>query len=158
MTKVRKTQKVQHFKKWYTEAIGNLFFGGFGNVPQTTLEKLINEATDSDFFLARELTYNQQVENKDNYGMIGAAFSGIGGILENAYRTFVNPKNKDYEEVPATAIERAIVGATLFSEIMTMAGRNYGGADLNRIMERVQNMMDRELSKKYKDPNISSIS
>lgn len=142
------------FQRWYTETIGNLFFGGFGNVPQKGMEKLINTATDSDFFYAKDLTYNQQLKNADNYGMQGAAFSGLWDLTKTFYRVMAGPDNRFGEHVHITGTERQIVAATMLSEILTMSGNNPGGADLNRIFERINDMMNRELSKKYKDPDI----
>lgn len=145
------------WQKWYTESIGNLFFGGFGNGPQLAMEQSVNTLTSSNFFYAPTLSFNQQIQNADNYGMIGAAFSGMGALLKDAYRVFLSPDNRYNEPVKTTALEKIIVSTTMLSEIITMAGRNPAGADLNRIIEKMHDMMDRELTQKYKDPNIQDL-
>lgn len=139
------------FKKWYTETIGNLFFGGFGNAPQQAIQKTINRATDSEFFHENNLTVNQQLENQSNFGMIGAAFSGLGTLGKDAYRALFEPDNRFGEEVNITGAEKGIIAATMLSELLTMAGR--GDADINRAIEKVRTYVDRGLGDKYKDPS-----
>lgn len=151
VAKAQENEEAHGVERWYSETIGNLFFGGFGNTPQYAAEDAINAATNSDFFYHSKETVNQQLENEGNFGMIGAAFSGMGKLTKDAYRVLFNPQNREGQDVHITNAEKGAIAAAFLSEFLTMSGR--GDADLNRTIEKVRGYVDRELDKKYKDPD-----
>lgn len=149
-------QKRDNFvQQWYTNTLGNYFFGGLGNGPQDAAQRGINKLTNSQFFFEPNISVGQQLSDANNYGMYGAAFNGAGDIAKDAYRIFDNT-DKYHVPVNITPYQKSVIATSLLSNMLSFAGLN--DADLNRSVEALRKQVEYNLASKFHEPNYRDLS
>lgn len=130
-------------------------FSGLGQEPQQFLTKGINKITNSDAFFEPNISVNQQVQDSNNLGMIGSAFTGLGDVGKDVYRTI---DNKDKYGVPVhiDSYQKAVFGLSLLSNSLAMAGLN--DANLNRSIDAMRKQVEFNLASKFHEPNYEDLS
>lgn len=149
-------QKDTAFQKWYTNTLGNYFFGGLGNYPQEEAQKAVNKLTNSDFFYQPNISPTQQVQDANNYGMLGAAWNGNADLTKDIYRAFINNNDKYGVPVKITAYQKSVMATSFLSNMLAMSGMN--DADLNRSIETIRKQVEFSLASKFHEPNYEDIS
>lgn len=149
-------KKDEAFQQWYTNTLGNYFFGGLGNLPQDQSQRAINSLTNSDFFYEPNISPTQQVNDANNYGMYGAAFSGNKDLMKDVFRSFIDNSDKYGVDVKITPYQKAVVATSFLSNILAMSGLN--DADLNRSVESMRKQVEFGLASKFHEPNYEDIS
>lgn len=144
------------FQKWYTNTLGNYFFGGLGNGPQDILQRGVNDLTNSNFFYEPNISTTQKVQDANNYGMMGAAWNGNADIMKDIYRGFINNKDKYGVPVNVTPYQKSVMATSFLSNMLAMSGMN--DADLNRSIESIRKQVEFSLASKFHDPNYEDIS
>jgi hypothetical protein len=144
------------FQKWYTNTLGNYFFGGLGNAPQDLAQRGINDLTNSKFFYEPNISPTQQVQDANNYGMLGAAWNGNGDLMKDIYRGFINNNDKYGVPVNITPYQKSVMATSFLSNMLAMSGMN--DADLNRSIESIRKQVEFSLASKFHEPNYEDIS
>jgi hypothetical protein len=153
---IKLQQKRDNFiQQWYTNTLGNYFFGGIGNGPQDAAQRGINNLTNSNFFYEPNISVGQQISEANNYGMYGAAFNGMGDIAKDAYRVF---DNTDKYGVPVniTPYQKAVIASSMLSNMLAFAGLN--DADFNRSVDALRKQVEYGLASKFHEPNYRDLS
>lgn len=153
---IKLQQKRDNFlQQWYTNTLGNYFFGGLGNGPQDVAQRSINDLTNSNFFYEPNLSLGQKFQEANNYGMFGAAFNGMGDVSVDAYRIFDNT-DKYHVPVNITPYQKSVIASSMLSNMLAFAGLN--DADLNRSVDALRKQVEYGLASKFHEPNYRDLS
>jgi hypothetical protein len=141
--------------QWYSETIGGAMFSGLGNTPQQYILRGVNKLTNTDLFYEPDISINQQVQDANNFGMIGSAFTGLGDQAKDVYR-LIDDKDKYGVPVQLTPYQKSVFAVSLLSNTLAISGMN--DANLNRSIEAMRKQVEFNVASKFHEPNYEDLS
>lgn len=148
-------QKEHFLHQWASETVGGYLLGGLGTGPEQYVLKGVNDLTKHDIFYEPNISVNQKVQDANNLGMIGSAFTGLGDQAKDVYRLI---DNHDKYGVPVniTPYQKSVFGISLLSNMLALSGLN--DANVNRSIEGMRKAVEFNLASKFHEPNYEDLS